>query len=253
MRRLKIMSDDVPMACGDEFGVNELQDRLKAFCREHGWEMPRFWIFPPKGYYVCHCFSMHLKGKGNWKDVEASVVFMLMDFSTMDNREIEANHLSSMLKDLGEPVVLTSKVAEMHNHQQRFFESVGLVKMPVRWEDDAQNEYEVYVYGKIPRKSIAIPTITNDSYSPDFMYVVKKKDGTKELNIIVETKGVDTPANLRGVEEKKISCAKQFFDQLREDNPELNVSFHDQLNNQQIRNIIEDVIREAEMAQKDYC
>ena len=29
---------------------------------------------------------------------------------------------------------------------------------------------EVIVFGKIPRKSIAIPTITNDSYSPDFMY-----------------------------------------------------------------------------------
>ncbi len=81
------------------------------------------------------------------------------------------------------------------------------------------------------------------------MYMVKKTDGTKELNIIVETKGVDTPANLRGVEEKKINCAKLFFNQLREDNPELNVSFHDQLNNQQIRNIIEDVIREAENLQ----
>jgi len=81
------------------------------------------------------------------------------------------------------------------------------------------------------------------------MYIVKKTDGTKELNIIVETKGVDTPVNLRGVEIKKISCAKLFFDQLREDNPELNVSFHDQLNNQQIRNIIEDVIREAEKIQ----
>jgi type III restriction enzyme len=108
---------------------------------------------------------------------------------------------------------------------------------------------EVIVFGKIPRKSIAIPTVTNDSYSPDFMYMVKKTDGTKELNIIVETKGVDTPANLRGVEEKKISCAKLFFNQLREDNPELNVSFHDQLNNQQIRTIIEDVIREAETGQ----
>jgi type III restriction enzyme len=105
---------------------------------------------------------------------------------------------------------------------------------------------EVIVFGKIPRKSISIPTITNESYSPDFMYLVKKTDGSKELNIIVETKGVDTPASLREVEEKKISCAKLFFNQLREDNPELNVSFHDQLNNKQIRNIIEDVIREAE-------
>ena len=103
---------------------------------------------------------------------------------------------------------------------------------------------EVIVFGKIPRKSIAIPTITNDSYSPDFMYMVKKTDGTKELNVIVETKGVDAPAHLRDVERKKISCAKKFFNQLREDYPELNVNFRDQLNNQQLRTIIDDVLRE---------
>jgi type III restriction enzyme len=104
---------------------------------------------------------------------------------------------------------------------------------------------EVIVFGKIPRKSIAIPTITNDSYSPDFMYMVKKTDGAKELNIIVETKGVDAPAHLRDVEKKKISCAKKFFNQLREDYPELNVNFRDQLNNQQLRTIIDDVLREV--------
>jgi type III restriction enzyme len=77
------------------------------------------------------------------------------------------------------------------------------------------------------------------------MYMVKKLDGTKELNIIVETKGVDTPAHLRGIEEKKISCAEKFFNQLREDYPDLNVNFRDQLNNQQLRTIIDDVLREA--------
>lgn len=104
---------------------------------------------------------------------------------------------------------------------------------------------EVVVFGKIPRKSIAIPTVTGDSYSPDFMYLVKKKDGSKELNVIVETKGVDTPANLREVEEKKIHCAKTFFNQLREERPELNVYFKDQLNTRQIKTIIDDIIANA--------
>ena len=40
MRRLKIMSDDVPMACGDVFGINDMLDRLKTFYREQGLEMP---------------------------------------------------------------------------------------------------------------------------------------------------------------------------------------------------------------------
>ena len=74
------------------------------------------------------------------------------------------------------------------------------------------------------------------------MYLVKKTNGSKELNIIVETKGVDVPANLREVEEKKISCAETFFNQLREEKPELNVHFRSQLNNKQVKAIIDEVI-----------
>ena len=105
---------------------------------------------------------------------------------------------------------------------------------------------EVIVFGKIPRKSIAIPTTTGETYSPDFMYLVKKKDGTKELNIIVETKGVDLPADLRDVERKKIACAHRFFEQLQAENPELNVHFRDQLNRQQIHTLIDEVIRQTD-------
>ena len=49
---------------------------------------------------------------------------------------------------------------------------------------------EIVVYGKIPKNSISIPTITGQSYSPDFMYLVKKENGEKILNVIVETKDV---------------------------------------------------------------
>ncbi len=149
MRRLKIMSDDVPMACGDVFGVNDLQDRLKAFCRELGMEMPRFWVFPtePEGCLVCHAVSLRLTGKDNWEGIEANVIFVLKDFSTMENREAEANRLQCIFKELGEPVLLTAKVAEKPDHQQCFYKSISLVKMPVRWQDDEQNEYEVYAWG----------------------------------------------------------------------------------------------------------
>lgn len=37
----------------------------------------------------------------------------------------------------------------------------------------------VIVYGKIPQKSICIPNITKDLYSPDFIYVVQRADGKK--------------------------------------------------------------------------
>lgn len=99
---------------------------------------------------------------------------------------------------------------------------------------------EVVVYGKIPKSSVAIPTIVGENYSPDFMYVVKHKDGTKELNIVVETKLVENKSALRGIEDAKIKCAEAFFKQLTIDG--YTVSFHTQLSNKKVKQIIDDVI-----------
>lgn len=97
----------------------------------------------------------------------------------------------------------------------------------------------VIVFGKIPRRSIAIPTII-DNYSPDFMYVVKKKDGTKELNVVVETKGVEGKASLRPTEQVRIDCAKKFFEQLKIDGYEVN--FQTQINNKEMTKIVSELI-----------
>jgi type III restriction enzyme len=99
---------------------------------------------------------------------------------------------------------------------------------------------EIIVYAKIPKGSIAIPTITGQSYSPDFMYVVRKSNGEKILNVIVETKDVEDQTSLRGIEKAKIDCAEVFFAQLTIDG--YKVEFQTQLNNKKIRQIIEDVL-----------
>ncbi|MBR0229705.1 MAG: type III restriction-modification system endonuclease [Clostridia bacterium] len=99
---------------------------------------------------------------------------------------------------------------------------------------------EVVVYGKIPRSSIAIPTITGEMYSPDFMYVVRKANGEKELNIVVETKDVEGKDILRGNEAAKIECAKVFFENLSRDG--YTVHFREQINNKQIAQIISEVL-----------
>lgn len=99
---------------------------------------------------------------------------------------------------------------------------------------------EVVVYGKIPRSSIAIPTITGGMYSPDFMYVVRRKNGDKELNIIVETKDVENNDALRGEEAIKISCAEIFFKMLADDG--YKVQFHTQLGNKRMKQIIDEVL-----------
>ena len=99
---------------------------------------------------------------------------------------------------------------------------------------------EVVVYGKIPRSSIAIPTITGGTYSPDFMYVVRKANGEKELYVIVETKDVEGKDNLRENEKAKIECAKIFFETLSKDG--YVVHFRDQINNKQMAQIIREVL-----------
>ena len=148
MRRLKIMKDDVPMACGDEFGVSDLDDRLKAFCREQGLEMPRFWIFPPNGVYMCYAVSLHLTGKDCWEEFDAKVVYLLKDLNEIGNNEALGNRLRCLFEDLGEPVVLTVKADDSNSHQC-FFKGLGMTRLPVTWSDENQQDYEVYMKGFI--------------------------------------------------------------------------------------------------------
>ena len=142
------MKDDVPMACGDVFGVNDLHDRLTAFCKEHWLEMPRFWIFPPNGVYINYAVSLHLKGKERWEVFDANVVYLLKDLNEIGNNEALANRLRCMFEDLGEPIVLTIKADESYR-QQCFFKGLGMIEMPVTWSDDHQQDYEVYTKGHI--------------------------------------------------------------------------------------------------------
>ena len=100
---------------------------------------------------------------------------------------------------------------------------------------------EVTVYGKIPKTSIAIPTLTGETYSPDFMYVVRYKDGQTEINIVVETKAVDNDDDLREKEQAKIKCAEEFFKLLTVNGYKVN--FRKQKNDEKIRSLIDNIIK----------
>lgn len=112
---------------------------------------------------------------------------------------------------------------------------------PLERQNITSDIESVTVYGKIPRSSIAIPTITGGTYSPDFMYVVTRTSGEKELNVIVETKDVENKTELRGTEEAKIKCAELFFSMLEQDG--YKVYFKTQINNRQMKQIIDEVLR----------
>lgn len=107
---------------------------------------------------------------------------------------------------------------------------------PLERENVLADIDEVIVYGKIPQKSISIPTIADSNYSPDFMYVVKKTSGERELNIVVESKAVESGINLRSNEKIKISCAERFFEQLKVDG--YTVHFRRQINHESMKNVI---------------
>lgn len=110
-------------------------------------------------------------------------------------------------------------------------------------KENIMNEVDhVVVYGKIPQKSVCIPNITNDLYSPDFMYVVQRTDGKKELNIVIETKDVPNDESKRAIEDAKINNAEKFFRQLSLDGYE--VKFCRQLQNKQMANIISELLEE---------
>lgn len=101
------------------------------------------------------------------------------------------------------------------------------------------NNDEVIVFGKIPTRSIRIPLIDGATYSPDFMYVVKRNNDVKELNLVIETKDYKSYDEIPSDQQFKIECAKKFFEQLKEDG--YDVKFKVQLNNTQISNLIKNL------------
>ena len=90
---------------------------------------------------------------------------------------------------------------------------------------------KVVVYKKIARSSITIPTITAVMYSSSFMYIVKHKNGDKDLSIVVENKDIENKTVLQDTVKVQIESAKVFFEILTTDG--YKVYFRDQLDNKQ--------------------
>ena len=98
---------------------------------------------------------------------------------------------------------------------------------------------EVTVFTKIPKNSIRIPVAGGGTYSPDFAYVVKRTNGEKTLNLIVETKDVKAQRDLRGEESQKIRHAEALFAHLDSD---IEVKFETQLRGKAMSEIMRDVM-----------
>ncbi|WP_121015536.1 type III restriction-modification system endonuclease [Helicobacter pylori] len=101
---------------------------------------------------------------------------------------------------------------------------------------EESNDTKIIVFGKLPR--VKIPVGLNQTYSPDFGYVVENND--KKVLLVVETKGVDKKSELRPEEERKILTAKKFFEALKKQG--VNIEYKTKLNNKQLSALINEVL-----------
>ncbi|GAA9521657.1 type III restriction-modification system endonuclease [Helicobacter pylori] len=101
---------------------------------------------------------------------------------------------------------------------------------------EESNDTKIIVFGKLPR--VKIPIGLNQTYSPDFGYVVENND--KKVLLVVETKGVDKKSELRPEEERKISTAKKFFEALKKQG--VNIEYKTKLTNDQLSALINEVL-----------
>ncbi|GAA8166234.1 type III restriction-modification system endonuclease [Helicobacter pylori] len=101
---------------------------------------------------------------------------------------------------------------------------------------EESNDTKIIVFGKLPR--VNIPVGLNQTYSPDFGYVVENND--KKVLLVVETKGVDKKSELRPEEERKISTAKKFFEALKKQG--VNIEYETKLNKDQLSALINEVL-----------
>ena len=136
-------------------------------------------------------------------------------------KEISASDVGVLFSD--------DDVANSYFFDELYYDS-GLEKTNIKSEIK-----EVIVFTKIPKNSIKIPVAGGKSYSPDFAYVLKFKDGEQKLNFIVETKDVNSKDGLRDEEKFKIKHAEKFFD------GKVKIEFRTQFSNNKIVDLIKEI------------
>ncbi len=101
---------------------------------------------------------------------------------------------------------------------------------------EESNDTKIIVFGKLPR--VKIPIGLNQTYSPDFGYVVENND--KKVLLVVETKGVENESELREEEKRKISTAKKFFEALKKQG--VNIEYKTKMNKDQLSALVNEVL-----------
>jgi type III restriction enzyme len=136
-------------------------------------------------------------------------------------KEISASDVGVLVSD--------EEVAKSYFFDELYHDS-DLEKINIKTEIE-----EVIVFTKIPKNSIKIPIAGGKSYSPDFAYVLKFKDGEQKLHFIVETKDVKSEEGLRNEEKYKIKHAEKFFA------GKVKIEFRKQFSNDKMVDLIKEI------------
>ena len=126
---------------------------------------------------------------------------------------------------------LNERVADNYLFEELYFDS------DLERENIQTNISEIIVFTKIPKSSIKIPVAGGGTYSPDFAYVIKSKDGKKRLHLVVETKDKGE-RDLYIDEKQKIEHAKKLFEHLSD---EIKIEFKKQLRGNKMVDLIKDI------------
>lgn len=175
-----------------------------------------------------------------WKNKELQGRFCYKKSTDKVKTTALTNKDGSMRKTVTQGVIGT-KILEGKPCKKYLYDAITY-DSPLEKQNVLTDVDEIVVFGKIPRRSVAIPTIAGGTFSPDFMYVVKRKDGTRILNLIVETKDYDREDQIPADQMIKIECAKVFFANLEAEG--YKVVFQPQLKKDKIAGIIADVLKD---------
>lgn len=139
------------------------------------------------------------------KEQKASVIIEKLSYDpTNQTYDIDIFTAEQKITDMTKAVSGVSK----HIYDYVVVDSQGVERNFVTELDTSK---EVVVYAKLPR-GFLIPTPVGD-YNPD--WAISFKEGhVKHIYFIAETKGTMSSLELRGIEERKIECARKFFDKI---------------------------------------
>jgi len=150
------------------------------------------------------------------KEQKASAIIERLSYDpTSETYDVDIFTVEQKITDMSKAVEGMSK----HIYDYVMVDSQGVERDFVTELDTSK---EVVVYAKLPR-GFLIPTPVGD-YNPD--WAISFREGSvKHVYFVAETKGTMSTLELRGIEERKIECARKFFDRINMDAKQENIRY----------------------------